>query len=690
MAARANIESTDAEKAGKMVYAKSESSTWHASRGRVFSSVVSLFLAVGAGAWSQIALGQDGPGSEVSRLALDRWQYILADDDRGKWGDFDEPAWLRYFGLAIGDLTGDGMKDIVSGRYFYRNPGGDMTGRWPRVDLGKNVDAILIVDVDTDEFGDIIAQALPEVYWLEAKDRLANEWTARRIGSAPKTSHVNSQGFTLGQIVRGGRPEIVLAAEDGIYYFEIPDEPERRQWPRTHVTTEAYDEGLDVADIDADGAPDIVAGNGEEYVAWWKNPGNGQGNWPRFIFGTTAPHPADRIKARDINGDGRIDVVVTEERYPGKEPDANLWWFEQPEDPKAKNWARHHVITEYSLNNLDVADFDRDGDFDIVTNEHKGKSLKLQIFENDGQGHFTERLIDQGKESHLGTQAADLDHDGDLDLVSIAWDKPEDLHVWRNDAVAHVTLIQDAVDQSAGGLPCFQITTPTATYYLEKTGGGLSSLIDRDGIDWIGFDPEEGSGAAGEYRGFPNAVHQQAGSYFHPRNRGTDPCTCHVERIDPKHVTVSVVSSNSLWAGRYDFCPTFCTFTMTRMPRDKRYWVLYEGVPGGQYDDTDWWMTSAVRDRRPLTTSHDGDIPAPEWIVFGDARLNRVLFLLHHEDDAYLDRFYQMQNKMTVFGFGRKGIEKYIDAVPQRFSIGFLESTDHAEIRRSMETYADR
>jgi hypothetical protein len=201
------------------------------------------------------------------------------------------------------------------------------------------------------------------------------------------------------------------------------------------VTADASDEGLDAADINGDGLMDVVAGNGEKCVAWWKNPGNGKGDWERFILGTTAPHPADRIKARDLNGDGRTDVVVTEERWPGKEPDANLFWFEQPADPASTNWTRYGLLTTYSLNNLDVADADRDGDFDIITCEHKGPDLKLHLFENDGRGCFTAHILDKGKESHLGTLTADLDGDGDLDLVSIAWDNYRFLHVWRNDAL---------------------------------------------------------------------------------------------------------------------------------------------------------------------------------------------------------------------------------------------------------------
>ncbi len=251
-------------------------------------------------------------------------------------------------------------------------------------------------------------------------------------------------------------------------------------------------------------------------------------------------------------------------------------------------------------------------------------------------------------------------------------------------AASSILLSEDAVDESAGNLPAYKVETPTATYYLEKSGAGLSSLLDRDGNDWLSFHPQAKSGAGGEYRGFPNAVHQQAGNYFHARNRATDPATTKVEYVGSDRVTITAASSNGLWACRYDFLPTHCHFTMTRMPADKKYWVLYEGTPGGQYDDDDWWMTSGVRERQPMTQNHEEDIPAPEWMAFGDRRLGRSLFLTHREDDDHPDRFYQMQHKMTVFGFGRQGIDKYLDSVPQQFSIGFIESTKHSAIARRL------
>lgn len=75
----------------------------------------------------------------------------------------------------------------------------------------------------------------------------------------------------------------------------------------------------------------------------------------------------------------------------------------------------------------------QDGVPDLVLAEHRG-SKNLDIWLNDGQGNFSRLPVDQGRESHLGAQAVDLDGDGDLDLVSIAWDDSASLFLWRNDS----------------------------------------------------------------------------------------------------------------------------------------------------------------------------------------------------------------------------------------------------------------
>lgn len=238
--------------------------------------------------------------------------------------------------------------------------------------------------------------------------------------------------------------------------------------------------------------------------------------------------------------------------------------------------------------------------------------------------------------------------------------------------------LSHGVDRSAGHLTCYIVSTPSATYYLEKEGGGLSSMLDKEGIDWMGFHPEEGSGWKGEYRGFPNSIHRQDGSYFHALNAGTELSSSVVEIEADDHVRIVFTSGNNKWEGIWDFYPDRCDFTMSRVSPGYKYWILFEGVPGGEMDPTDFWYSSADRNPHLIGEKQIGDLPGPEWIAFGDASFPRMLYLLNHDDDAHPDDYFD-RPYMTVFGFGRSEKEKYLDT-PMTFSIGFIESTSYADI----------
>ena len=247
--------------------------------------------------------------------------------------------------------------------------------------------------------------------------------------------------------------------------------------------------------------------------------------------------------------------------------------------------------------------------------------------------------------------------------------------------------LTDGVDASASGGASYIVRTPAATYYLDRAGGGLSSILDNDGVDWIGFHSEPGSGWKGEYRGFPNAVHRQDGNYFHAMNTGTDPSSSVVDVVTDQHLSILFTSGNGQWQGRWDFYPNRCDFTMTKVSQGYHYWVQYEGVPGGEMDASDFWYSSADDQRHQIEQPFIGDLPAPEWMAFGDEASPRMLYLLHHEDDDYPDD-YVSRPYMTVLGFGRRNKDKYLDSV-QKFSIGFVESTDYSFIDRTVKSILD-
>ena len=247
--------------------------------------------------------------------------------------------------------------------------------------------------------------------------------------------------------------------------------------------------------------------------------------------------------------------------------------------------------------------------------------------------------------------------------------------------------VAHGADESAGGGPAYIISTPSAIYYLEKEGGGLSSMLDLDGVDWLGFHSEEGSGHKGEYRGFPNAVHRQDGNYFHAMNAGTDPSTSVIDIETEQHARITFTSDNGQWEGRWDFYPDRCDFTMSKVSEGYKYWVQYEGVPGGEMDATDYWYSSADDLQHPINEQRISDLPDPEWMAFGDQGSARVLYVLHHEDDNEPDD-YVSRPHMTVLGFGRRDKDKFL-RTEQTFSIGFVESTDYETVDRAVRRILD-
>lgn len=364
----------------------------------------------------------------------DAWTYIEVDSAKAMWGDFDQPEWLRYFGMAAGDIDGDGYLDIVSGRTVYLSPGGALTGQWEKVDLGSNVDANLIYDGEDGQTY-ILAERLPDV----VRFTIGEDGTigaGETVASVPPTGHHNGQGYKMADLFTGNEVEEIIYASQGGLYVLDPSTP--KPWKVTLVGTDASDEGLGVADMDGDGDQDLISGyrvpgadaEVPTVVVWFENPGTATKDWRRHEVGTTI-HATDRVEAADLNGDGKPEVVVAEERYPGEEPDANLWVFTQVDT----GFVRSKVVTQYSMNNLALTDLDADGDTDILTAEHKGPNLALQLWANDGDGNFTMQELDRGKESHLGAQPYDMDGDGDLDIISIGWDRHEYVHLWRNDAM---------------------------------------------------------------------------------------------------------------------------------------------------------------------------------------------------------------------------------------------------------------
>jgi hypothetical protein len=308
----------------------------------------------------------------------------------------------------------------------------------------------------------------------------------------------------------------------------------------------------------------------------------------------------------------------------------------------------------------------------------RNKPVTVKLPRTDGAAHA--QIVELDAAGHVidDAVAAQLDPDGTLTLLLKGQTPARATRRYRvelgsepgatSTPAADVHVRDGVVDE---GQASYKITTPTATYWYHKLGGGFSSLLDVDGRDWINHHPTGDS--AGRYRGIPNLVHPEG--YFHPTDKG---CASRIVSAGPRKVTIASTSEDGAWACKWDLYPSYATLTVTKAPR--AYWFLYEGTPGGTLDETHGYILRSNGVRTSLGVAWEETIPAPEWVAFYGGTGERGLFIVHHEADQHMDSYWPMENNMTVFGFGRLDLDKYMTAVPAHFTLGFAETADIEEL----------
>ncbi len=174
-------------------------------------------------------------------------------------------------------------------------------------------------------------------------------------------------------------------------------------------------EGVYCADIDADGYDDILtADSGSGQNLWFPN------NRDKSFTTTKAPINDDNpegesIDAADIDGDGDIDILSGAYAVDGN---PSLIWYE---NDGTDTFTAHPISISLSdAAFAKAADLDKDGDTDIITGVWNDDDTDGAIawYENDGNENFTEHIVIRGK-NHVGTVlCVDLDKDGDTDIVA--------------------------------------------------------------------------------------------------------------------------------------------------------------------------------------------------------------------------------------------------------------------------------
>ncbi len=297
--------------------------------------------------------------------------------------------------LAVADVTGDGCPDVVvpndQGLQLYRNPrgrGGDPArDAWEPINLGAagaRMHDVRVADLDGDGRLDVVAR------------------------------HQSGFGKQLGNAVH-------------LWYQEAVDRWRHERFACPHG------EGLELADLDGDGRPDVIIGG-----RWYRNPGGRGGLWTAHLY---LPAPAFesgwtkgdvKVAVGDLNGDGRPDIVLTPAEGRGR-----FSWFEAPADPRSPDW-REHVVqaTLDHAHGLALGDLNGDGRLEVVVAKmHQATAPRdVTVWWNGGDGSWRPQVVATTGIHNI--QLVDVGASGRLSIFGANWNDAASTHgaveLWVN------------------------------------------------------------------------------------------------------------------------------------------------------------------------------------------------------------------------------------------------------------------
>jgi len=169
------------------------------------------------------------------------------------------------------------------------------------------------------------------------------------------------------------------------------------------------------ADLDSDGDLDVLsASSGDNTIAWYENNGTGQFSSQRII--TLSAEGANSVYAVDLDGDDDLDVLSASSGYPYLDTPNKVAWYE---NDGTGQFGEQQVITTLAdgVTSVFAADLDSDGDLDVLSASQDDS--KIAWYENDGTGQFgSQQVITVSADKATSVHAADLDGDGDMDVLS--------------------------------------------------------------------------------------------------------------------------------------------------------------------------------------------------------------------------------------------------------------------------------
>lgn len=272
---------------------------------------------------------------------------------------------------------------------------------------------------------------------------------------------------------------------------------------------------LKIVDLDGDGLKDVIVCDAKlNEVRWIRQ--YPLGKYTETKVGSTIRGPA-HVTPCDIDLDGDLDLLVGKMGviFPENDKIGGVVILENDGNEKFTN----RIIVDNIARVCDVepGDLDGDGDIDLVLAQFGYDDGEIRWMENKGNWQFESHIL-QSLSGSIHALVADIDQDGDLDIIALVTQEWEETYIFENDGHGNfkTNLIYGSTNEDFGGSGISLVDLDLdGDLDVLQTNGDAFDYIPPESRPWHGVQWLENKGSMqfeyhriGDFGGayFANAV----------------------------------------------------------------------------------------------------------------------------------------------------------------------------------------